>query len=228
MTKSKREYLTAADERDLAVRYRSGDIGARDRLIESQIAYVYQLSKRFNFLGMTHEDIAHEGLIGLMRAVEKFDPDCGVRLVTYAHNWIVSFMYRARSRKSSLVRYPEHLQDGRGGRPKLSPPVMFSLDAKLSSFDGVRGHDYHEIADRCDSVSEIDDADQDHMEMSNLKIAMRALTPAEKLLIEEQFGLGGIPTVSLSRQSKDHHHTPRTIRRMRDEALGKLREVMGA
>lgn len=99
--------LTAAEECDLAEKIQQGDIKARSRMIESNLRLVVKIAKRYS--GMDLLDLIEEGNLGLMRAVEKFDPKLGFRFSTYATWWIRQVIERAIMNQSRLVRLPVYV-----------------------------------------------------------------------------------------------------------------------
>lgn len=81
--------LTVEQERDLALRYRnSGDLDAARELVMSNLRFVVHVARGYSGYGLSMPDIIQEGNIGLMKAVKRFDPDVGVRLVSFAVHWI--------------------------------------------------------------------------------------------------------------------------------------------
>jgi RNA polymerase sigma factor (sigma-70 family) len=90
--------LAAADERALARRARSGDTGARDALITAGMRAVALRALLFGYRGDEMRDAVQSGAVGLIRAVDRFDPDRGVRLATYSWHWIGSAMKSDRHR----------------------------------------------------------------------------------------------------------------------------------
>ena len=88
--------LAAADERSLARRAREGDTAARDELITAGLRAVALRAMLHGFRGDDMRDAVQSGALGLIRAVDRFDPDCGTRLSTYAWHWIGSAMKQAR------------------------------------------------------------------------------------------------------------------------------------
>src|SRR5215207_6016645 len=101
--------LTHAEEVDLSRRARAGDAEARTRLLEKNLRLVVSVAKKYRGYGVPFEDLIQEGNIGLMKAVEKFDPDRGWRFATYAMWWVRQAIGRAVSDKGRTVRVPVHM-----------------------------------------------------------------------------------------------------------------------
>src|SRR5215203_1185749 len=80
--------LTPKEEIELSERVKQGDLRARRRLIEKNLRLVVSVAKKYRWMGLPFEDLIQEGNIGLVKAVEKFDPDRGFRFSTYATWWI--------------------------------------------------------------------------------------------------------------------------------------------
>jgi RNA polymerase primary sigma factor len=101
--------LTHQEEIDLSKRTKMGDKAARKRLIEMNLKLVVSIAKRSRGRGLSFEDLIQEGNIGLMKAVEKFDPDRGFRFSTYATWWIRQAVQRAIADKGRTIRVPVHM-----------------------------------------------------------------------------------------------------------------------
>ena len=105
------ELLTHAEEIDLSLRAKAGDRRARQRLIEKNLRLVVSVAKKYRGYGLPFEDLIQEGNIGLMKAVEKFDPERGFRFSTYATWWIRQAVQRAVADKGRTIRVPVHMTE---------------------------------------------------------------------------------------------------------------------
>ncbi|CAN5788904.1 RNA polymerase sigma factor RpoD [soil metagenome] len=103
--------LTHAEEIDLSRRAEQGENRARARLIEKNLRLVVSVAKKYRGYGLPFEDLIQEGNIGLMKAVEKFDPDRGYRFSTYATWWIRQAVQRAVADKGRTIRVPVHMTE---------------------------------------------------------------------------------------------------------------------
>ena len=103
--------LTHQEEIDLSLRAKAGDRRARQKLIEKNLRLVVSVAKKYRGYGLPFEDLIQEGRIGLMKAVEKFDPDRGFRFSTYATWWIRQAVQRAVADKGRTIRVPIHMGD---------------------------------------------------------------------------------------------------------------------
>ncbi len=103
--------LDAREEKQLSRRAREGDKMARRRLIECNLRLVISIAKKYRGRGVLFEDLIQEGNAGLIRAVEKFDPEMGNRFSTYATWWIRQAVTRAVADSARAVRLPAHVVD---------------------------------------------------------------------------------------------------------------------
>src|SRR3954471_14815538 len=110
--------LTAADERRLARRIERGDLEAKDRLVRSNLRLVASVARRYVGRGLPMEDLLQEGVVGLIRAAEKYDWRRGTRFSTYAVPWIRQAITHALANTSRMVRLPapQHLEADRLAR----------------------------------------------------------------------------------------------------------------
>lgn len=105
------QLLTRAEEVELAARIQRGDEAARDHMIRANLRFVVKIAREYEHLGMPLLDLINEGNLGLMRAVEKFDPAKGGKLCTYAALWIKQQIRRALASQGKTIRLPVHVAD---------------------------------------------------------------------------------------------------------------------
>jgi RNA polymerase primary sigma factor len=101
--------LTAEQERELAGRISEGDAEARDHMVRANLRLVVSIARGYSSRGLTFEDLIEEGNLGLLRAVEGFDPTMGTRFSTYASYWIKQSIKRALINSSKTIRIPAYM-----------------------------------------------------------------------------------------------------------------------
>ena len=101
--------LTAAEEKELAQQIAQGDVRARDRMVRANLRLVVNIARGYTGKGLGLQDLIEEGNLGLLRAVEGFDPEVGTRFSTYASYWIKQSIKRALINSAKTIRIPAYM-----------------------------------------------------------------------------------------------------------------------
>src|SRR5687767_2657826 len=101
--------LTAKDEKELAALIEAGDVRARDRMVRANLRLVVNIARGYTGKGLGLQDLIEEGNLGLLRAVEGFDPTMGTRFSTYASYWIKQSIKRALINSAKTIRIPAYM-----------------------------------------------------------------------------------------------------------------------
>ena len=122
--------LSAKEEVALARRVRRGDTRARKRMVQANLRLVISIAKRYGNLGVPLADLIEEGNLGLMRAVQKFNPSRGYRFSTYGAWWIKQFVLRAIANQGKTIRIPVYMVDVLSKYRKVSERLAQRLGRK--------------------------------------------------------------------------------------------------
>jgi len=131
---SKFKTLSRKEEHDLAIKAKNGDIDAMNKLIQANLKFVVKIASRYQNRGLSLSELISEGNIGLIKAIEKFDPDKDIKLISYAIWWIKQRIMLAVSEKSSLIRVPMG-KSSAAHKVKVTQDRYFTETGKIATLD---------------------------------------------------------------------------------------------
>jgi len=251
----KSKLLTADEEKIYGKRVLRGDKEARKIMIESNLRLVVKISRRYLNRGLPLLDLIEEGNLGLIRAVEKFDPDRGFRFSTYATWWIRQTIERAIMNQTRTIRLPIHIIKEMNSylkaqrflaqkldhdpRPEdiaeyMDKPVktvikMLKLNERVTSVDVPVGKDYEKPL--LDSISDEQEQSQtDLLQKENIKDNITGwvhqLSDKQREVICRRYGLCGHENSTLEQVAQELGVTRERVRQIQMDALKRLKEIL--
>jgi len=248
--------LTIEEEIALAKRIRRGDKSARDHMIKANLRLVVKIAMDYKDFGLPLLDLISEGNIGLVKAVERFDPRKGGKLSTYAAWWIKQSIKRALANQSKTIRLPVHLVDKisrmrktamqlseRFGREPTDEELAIELQIPTSKVAHLKSVSVRPasldapVGDEGDSgtFGEIVGDENavspfDHLRDKNLNLDLHSMVGSldkrEAEIIRMRFGLDGNDELTLEEVGRRFNVTRERIRQLEYIALGKMRRAM--
>ncbi|MEI8062914.1 MAG: RNA polymerase sigma factor RpoD/SigA [Verrucomicrobiota bacterium] len=247
--------ITVKDEIALAAKIKRGDKNARAIMIKANLRLVVKIAHDYANLGLPLLDLISEGNIGLMKAVERFDPKKGGKLSTYGAWWIKQSIKRALANQSKTIRLPVHLVDKISKMKRIAMRMSEKFgreptDQELADVIGLSRAKVAQLREISVRPASLDAAigDEDDTQFSEIVGDDNAATPFEMLrdknmradvrdLLEEldpreaeilnaRFGLAGGKELTLEEVGKKLKVTRERVRQLQNIALSKLRRLM--
>jgi RNA polymerase sigma factor (sigma-70 family) len=244
-----RAHATGHSER-LALRARRGDRVARTALVEEHMGLVRSVALRYRGLGVPMEDLVQEGAIGLLTAIDEYDPDRGASFSTYAFWRVRAAVTHAVTARGDLVRTPRPLLERRrrvratrdalavaGQDPNVSElatatslPTAAVAEALAPSAVVSLDHPRADGTTFGDRLAGNTDAPDSHAVVAHerrmLRAALRRLVPRKRTIVKRHYGLDGRPE-TIAEIATDLHLSPERTRTLKDEALHELAVDLG-
>jgi len=245
--------LSADEEKDLARRIASGDNSARDRMVRANLRLVVNIARGYSGKGLALQDLIEEGNLGLLRAVEGFDPNMNTRFSTYASYWIKQSIKRALVNTAKTIRIPAYMVEllakwrratnkltdelGRPPTPEEIGKLLGLPKKKLNIIKkAIRVHNSAPQQEQGENGWSIEEMlhdsraktpDNEMVESDDLKhvlVLLDKMDPREATVLRMRFGLNDEEPKTLKEIGESLGLTRERVRQIESEALAKLNE----
>ena len=252
---SKTPLLSIEEEVELAKRIQNGDPEARAHMIRANLRLVVKIAQDYSNYGLPVTDLISEGNIGLMKAVERFDPEKGGKLSTYAAWWIKQSIKRALANQSKTIRLPVHMVDKIAKMRRISSILAEALgreptDEELADEVGLPRHKLSMLRQASQRPASLDapinegesseygeiisdERAENPLEMltdknlhGEIDGLLAVLDERERRIIDERFGLNGKKPLTLEEVGREFGVTRERIRQLQNSALTKMRNAL--
>jgi RNA polymerase primary sigma factor len=247
--------LSADDEQELADLIGQGDVRARDRMVRANLRLVVNIARGYTGKGLSLQDLIEEGNLGLLRAVEGFDPDIGTRFSTYASYWIKQSIKRALINSAKTIRIPAYMVEllskwrransrlseelGRTPTPEEIARVLGLPKKKLSIIKkAIRIYNSTPQTDQADagwSLGEMimdermktpEDELVEHDVLKHVLRMLETMDAREATVLRMRFGLDDMEPHTLKEIGERLGLTRERVRQIETEALNKLADSL--
>lgn len=247
--------LNASDEKELARAIAEGDTRARDRMVRANLRLVVNIARGYTGKGLSLQDLIEEGNLGLLRAVEGFDPDVGTRFSTYASYWIKQSIKRALINSAKTIRIPAYMVEllskwrrattrlseelGRSPTPEEVARVLGLPKKKLAIVKkAIKIYNATPQSDQAEAGWSLGDMVMDertktpedelleHDILTHVREMMQVMDPREATVLRMRFGLDDMEPRTLKEIGEQLGLTRERVRQIETEALKKLADSL--
>ncbi len=243
--------LTPKGEKEVAKRVIRNDFSARQEMIKSNLRLVVNIAKRYTNCGLPLQDLIEEGNIGLVKAVERFDPGHGCRFSTYATWWIKQAIRRALTDTSRVVRIPSYMreiiQEYESTSTRLAAKLGYDPSTREVAKEMANGKKKYRLTanavrashtlsqiqslDKVSPAKEfVDDEPQKQLfkreEVERLRMLLKTLDDRKRKILKMRFGLTGKDPMTLQQISEKVNLSRERVRQLINESLEQLRQIL--
>ncbi|MEM8678053.1 MAG: RNA polymerase sigma factor RpoD/SigA [Planctomycetota bacterium] len=247
--------LSADDEKELARAIAQGDTRARDRMVRANLRLVVNIARGYTGKGLSLQDLIEEGNLGLLRAVEGFDPEVGTRFSTYASYWIKQSIKRALINSAKTIRIPAYMVEllskwrrattrlseelGRSPTPEEVARVLGLPKKKLAIVKkAIKVYNATPQSDQAEAGWSLGDMVMDERTktpedelletdiLKHVREMMQVMDPREATVLRMRFGLDDMEPRTLKEIGEQLSLTRERVRQIETEALKKLSDSL--